>query len=87
MDKTVSPDLFKHVQPSKTHVVDVVVSSATLNDLDQMNAIVKGILGAHGCTACCSGLDIRFRDEAEVVLYARGGGALTATTYKSLLTT
>ncbi len=58
-----------------------------LNDLDQMNATTaEGILGAHGCTACCSGLDIRFRDEAEVVL-CRVQQALTATTYKSLLTT
>jgi hypothetical protein len=80
MDKVISHDLFKHVQPKQSRIVDIVVSKVELGDLNRLNDIIKQVVTAHGCAACHSGLDIRFREEEELILHANQG-QLTATTF------
>jgi hypothetical protein len=65
--------------PVPNHTVNVTMPSEAFNDIKQLTTAVERVVGKLGCAPCCSGFDILFRRELDLIvldkkLDARGFG-------------
>jgi hypothetical protein len=56
--------------PTTSNTVHVSIPAEVAFDLDRFHSVQKDILGRLGCSACCSGWDIRFEIQRRFVVDA-----------------
>lgn len=54
--------------PVPSQTVNVAMPGEVFNDIGQLNAAVERVVGKLGCSACCSGFDILFRRELDMIV-------------------